>query len=160
MSEENIMEGIHKAIFAALANKVQHIGNVLAKDSRELATKLDIRAFDDFYEGIDAIVEASQKMISLILGSDVAHEPYVLGGKAPSWTPIKPLIAWVEKKALSWVDKETNEPLSVKQMAYMIRAKIKREGSHWSEGRNIFKMVFEKREEWIYKELDNLQVAI
>jgi hypothetical protein len=58
--------------------------------------------------------------------SDAPHSRYVLGGKVPSWTPIKPLISWVEKKKLSWVDKSDKKFRAI-QMAYMIRIKYHRE---------------------------------
>ena len=43
--------------------------------------------------------------------SKVFREPDLptLPGKVPSWTPIAPLIAWVERKHLSWTDKETGK---------------------------------------------------
>jgi len=50
-----------------------------------------------------------------------------LPGKVPSWTPIAPLIGWVERKHLSWTDKETGKALTVAESAYLIRGKIKRE---------------------------------
>ena len=56
----------------------------------------------------------------LRVGSNVKHEPFVLGGKVPSWTPIAPLIAWVELKHLSWTDKETGKLLTVAEIAYLV----------------------------------------
>jgi len=81
--------------------------------------------------------------------SDAPHSNYVLGGKVPSWTPIKPLIAWVEKKRFSWVDK-SGKKLTVKQIAYMIRNKIKREGIR---ERNVFQEVLEAELAWIESQL-------
>jgi hypothetical protein len=79
--------------------------------------------------------------------SRVPYAKYIAGGKRPSWTPIEPLVGWVKRKKLSWVDKRTGDRLSVTQMAYMIRCKIKREGIR---ERNVF-------EEVMRDELDNIK---
>ena len=93
----------------------------------------------------------------LRVGSNVKHEPFVLGGKVPSGTPIAPLLAWVERKHLSWTDKETGKALTVSQIAYLIRGKIKREGI---AARNVFAQVVANREQWIYNQLNDIEVSI
>jgi hypothetical protein len=95
--------------------------------------------------------------MQLRVGSNVKHEPYVLGGKVPSWTPIAPLISWVERKGLDWTDKNTGESLSVEQMAYMVQSKIKAKGI---EGRNIFAEIIENKKDWIYAQLRNVEVSV
>ena len=102
-------------------------------------------------------VEVGSSSIALIVGSNVPHEPFVLGGKAPSWTPLEPLKAWVERKNLSWVDKKSGKALTIEQMAYMIRAKIKREGI---PARNVFAEVIKNRESWIFQQLDSIEVVL
>jgi hypothetical protein len=76
-----------------------------------------------------------------------------MGGKVASWTPIVPLIAWVERKKLSWCDKKGNK-LTAKQMAYMIRNKIKREGI---KERNVFQEVLNQELTWIESQIAELQ---
>ncbi len=80
-----------------------------------------------------------------------------LPGKVPSWTPIAPLIAWVERKHLSWTDKETGKALTVAEIAYLIRGKIKREGI---AARNVFATVIANREQWIYQQLNDIEVSL
>ncbi len=93
----------------------------------------------------------------LRVGSNVRHEPFVLGGKVPSWTPIAPLIAWVERKHLSWTDKEAGKLLTVAEIAYLIRGKIKLEGI---AARNVFASVISNREQWIYQQLNDIEVSL
>lgn len=147
---------IYQAIYAALEQRVHLIGNILVADSNKEAKKQGI-GDGDFYNAIGYIVEDIPDGMILHLGSDIEYEQYVLGGKVPSWTPIKPLIAWVERKALSWADKKTGKQLTVEQMAYMIRSKIKREGI---PARNIFETVINNRDEWIYQQLDSIEVKL
>ena len=111
----------------------------------------------DFYQNTGYEVLFGNSGVELIVGSNVKHEQYVLGGKEPSWTPIAPLISWVERKDLKWTDKKTGFQLKVEQIAYMIRAKIKREGI---EGRNVFAEVIKNKQEWIYKQLDSIEIAL
>ena len=95
--------------------------------------------------------------MQLRVGSNVKHEQYVFGGNEPSWTPIKPLISWVERKGLSWADKKTGVQLKVEQIAYMIRAKIMREGI---EPRNVYETVIENRVPWILEQLNGIEVRV
>ena len=83
-------------------------------------------------------METNDSGMTLRVGSNVKHEPFVLGGKVPSWTPIAPLKSWVERKGLSWTDKKSGKLLTVEQIAHMIQAKIKREGI---AARNVFAQV-------------------
>lgn len=147
---------IYKAIYAAFEQRVHLIGNKLVADSNKEAKKIGI-GDGDFYNAIGYIVEDIPDGMILHLGSDIEYEQYVLGGKDPSWTPIKPLIAWVKRKGLTWSDKKTGKQLKVEQMAYMIRSKIRREGI---PARNIFETVINNREEWIYQQLDSIEVKL
>jgi len=91
--------------------------------------------------------------------SKVFREPDLptLPGKVPSWTPIAPLIAWVERKHLSWTDRETGKALTVAEIAYLIKGKIKREGI---AARNVFASVISNREQWIYQQLNDIEVSL
>ena len=111
----------------------------------------------DFYGNTGYLVENSPDAMILRVGSNVKHEPFVLGGKVPSWTPITPLIAWVECKHLSWSDKETGRLLTVAEIAYLIRGKIKREGI---AARNVFASVIANWEQWINQQLNSIEVSL
>jgi len=148
---------IYRAIFAAIESRLHLIGSVIDGESRRLILERDIKAEGDFLANTGYEVEVGSASIDLIVGSNVPHEPFVLGGKAPSWTPLEPLKAWVERKNLSWVDKKSGKQLSIEQMAYMIRAKIKREGI---PARNVFAEVIKNRESWIFQQLDSIEVSL
>jgi len=79
------------------------------------------------------------------------------GGKVPSWTPIAPLKSWVERKGISWTDKKSGKLLTVDQIAHMIQGKIKREGI---AARNVFASVIANREQWIYEQLNDIEVSL
>lgn len=161
------LQEIYRAIMEVLTRKVHYIGNKLNVEAqREAIRVVDHGSYSgryiydqgDFYNAMAYVVtQVSHDTVALRLGSNVKHEPYVLGGKVPSWTPIAPLIAWVERKGLAWVDKDTGEPLSVETMAYMIRGAIKRRGI---PARNVYQEVIKNHEEWILKELENMAVTV
>ena len=69
---------------------------------------------------------------------------------------MQPLKEWVERKRLSWLDKK-GKPLDYEQIVYMIRAKIKREGI---PARNVFAEVIKNKQQWIYEQLDSMQVNL
>ena len=148
---------IYRAIFAAIESRLHLIGSVIDGEARRLILERDIKSEGDFLANTGYEVEVGNSSIDLIVGSNVAHEPFVLGGKVPSWTPLEPLKAWVERKNLSWVDKKSGKALSIEQMAFMIRAKIKREGI---PARNVFAEVIRKRESWIFQQLDSIEVSL
>ena len=64
---------------------------------------------------------------------------------------------WVARKGLDWVDKKTGGQLTIEQMAYMIRGKIKREGV---AERNVFAEVIQNQEKWIFSQLDSIEVVL
>ena len=100
---------IYRAIFAAIESRLHLIGSVIDGEARRLILERDIKAEGDFLANTGYEVDVGSSSIDLIVGSNVPHEPYVLGGKVPSWTPIEPLKAWVERKNLSWVDKKSGQ---------------------------------------------------
>lgn len=151
------MREIYRAIYNALESKMHLIGSVIDGEARREILAEKIYDKGDFYANAGYLVESDNEGLTLRVGSNVAHEPFVLGGKVPSWTPIAPLKAWVERKSLGWVDQKSGKPLSVEQMAYMIRGKIRREGI---EARNVYATVLERREEWIYGQLNSIEVAL
>lgn len=154
---DEIMRSIYHAILDALESKLHLLGGVIDRDARREILKQKIYDKGDFYRNAGYVVTVQNDGMTLQVGSNVAHEPYVLGGKVPSWTPIAPLIAWVERKNLSWADKATGKALSAVQMAYMIRGKIRREGI---PARNVYQEVINNREQWIYQQLNSIEVKL
>ncbi|MDD2229179.1 MAG: hypothetical protein PHY48_07205 [Candidatus Cloacimonetes bacterium] len=154
---DELMREIYLAIYAALESRLHLIGSVIDAESRKEILAQQIYDKGDFYGNTGYLVETSPSAMILRVGSNVRHEPFVLGGKVPSWTPIAPLIAWVERKHLSWTDKETGKLLTVAEIAYLIRGKIKKEGI---AARNVFAEVIANREQWIYQQLNSIEVSL
>ena len=154
------MQEIYQAVMAAALQKMHFIGNVLvAKSKRKILTD-NIKAEGDFYANTEYRVLQDADKITLHIGSNVPHEPYVLGGKVPSWTPLKPLKAWVERKDLGWTHKagkHKGEEMTVEDMARAIMFKIKAKGI---PERNVFADVIEKEVDWIFAQLDSLEVVL
>jgi len=157
MSGDELMTAIYKAILEALESRLHLIGSVLDGDARRLTQERGIYDKGDFYGNLGYILTMEDDGITLHVGSNVKHEPFVLGGKVPSWTPLAPLKAWIERKHLSWQDKKPGLDLTIEQIAYLIRGKIKREGI---AERNVIAEVIEKRESWIIQQLDSIQVVL
>ena len=156
-SPDELMVEIYRAIYTALESRLHLIGSVIDAESRKEILAQQIYDKGDFYGNTGYLLETSRIAMILRVGSNVRHEPFVLGGKVPSWTPIAPLIAWVERKHLSWTDKETGKALTVAEIAYLIRGKIKREGI---AARNVFAEVIANREQWIYQQLNSIEVSL
>ncbi len=155
--EDTLMLQIYKAIYQAITEKLYLIGSVIDGDARRLTLELGIYDKGDFYDNIGFLVETKAEGMTLRVGSNIKHEPFVLGGKVPSWTPLEPLKSWVERKHLAWIDRKTGTPLTVTEIAYLIRNKIKREGI---KERNVFQMILDKKEEWIYSQLNSIEVRL
>ncbi len=153
----DLMREIYQAIYAALESRVYLIGSILDADARREIIAQRIYDKGDFYDNAGYLVQATNDGMSLRVGSNVKHEPFVLGGKVPSWTPISPLKSWVERKGLSWTDKKSGKLLTVDQIAYLIRGKIRREGI---AARNVYEAVIKNREAWIYQQLDSIEVKL
>ena len=145
-----------KAIYAILNQRMHRIGNKLLNEAKD---KILSQIYDkgDFYAFTAYIVTNKSNSIHLQIGSNVKHEPFVLGGKVPSWTPFAPIKAWVERKGLSWVDRKTGKALSVDQMAWMVIHKIKQKGI---PARNVFAEVLSEHKSWIISQFDNIQGVI
>ncbi len=156
-SPEELMIEIYRAIYSALESRLHLIGSVLDAESRKEILSQQIYDKGDFYGNTGYLLQTTDTAMILRVGSNVRHEPCVLGGKVPSWTPIAPLLAWVERKHLSWTDKETGKALTVAEIAYLIRGKIKREGI---AARNVFESVISNREQWIYQQLNDIEVSL
>ena len=157
MSPEELMVEIYRAIYAALESRLHLIGSVIDADSRKEILTQQIYDKGDFYGNTGYVVVTNDSGMTLRVGSNVRHEPFVLGGKVPSWTPIAPLKSWVERKGISWTDKKSGKLLTVEQIAHMIQAKIKREGI---AARNVFAQVIANREQWIYQQLNSIEVSL
>ena len=156
-SPVELMIEIYRAIYAALESRLHLIGSVIDADARKEILAQQIYDKGDFYGNTGYLVETTDTAMILRVGSNVKHEPFVLGGKVPSWTPIAPLIAWVERKHLSWTDKETGKALTVAEIAYLIRGKIKQKGI---AARNVFAQIIANREQWIYQQLNSIEVSL
>ena len=154
---DDIMREVYRAIYADLESRLHLIGSVIDADSRKEILAKQIYDKGDFYGNTGYLVQTDPSSMILRVGSNVKHEPFVLGGKMPSWTPIAPLIAWVESKNLSWTEKKTGKQLTVAEIAYLIRGKIKREGI---AARNVFAQVIANREQWIYQQLNDIKVSL
>ncbi len=148
---------ILRAIYTAIESKLHLIGSVIEGKTRRLILEKDIKDKGDFYQNTSYAVSFNSSSIDLVVGSNVPHEQYVLGGKVPSWTPIQPLKDWVARKGLDWVDKKTGKQLTIGQIAYLIRGKIKREGI---AERNVFAEVIKNQEKWIFSQLDSIEVVL
>jgi hypothetical protein len=132
MTEREFWQKIHNEIVKAL----NEIGSTIIGKSKQMILDREIYARGDFYRNSEYVQKGNLRAgYSVQFGSNVKHEPYVLGGKEPSWTPLEPLKAWVERKGLNWTDKKTGTALTTEQMARLIRGKIKREGI---PARNVF----------------------
>ncbi len=153
----NTNQEILRAIFKAIESRLHRIGSVIEGEARRLILQQNIKDKGDFLQNTGYAIQIGSNSIDLAVGSNVPHEQYVLGGKVPSWTPIEPLKAWVERKGLAWVDKKTEKQLSIEQMAFMIRSKIKREGI---PERNVFAVVIKNKQQWIYNQLDSIEVVL
>ena len=154
---DEVMVEVYRAIYSALESRLHLIGSVIDAESRKEILAQQIYDKGDFYGNTSYLLQTTDTAMILRVGSNVRHEPFVLGGKVPSWTPISPLIAWVERKHLSWTDKETGKALTVAEIAYLIRGKIKREGI---AARNVFATVIANREQWIYQQLNDIEVSL
>jgi len=153
----NTNQEILRAIFKAIESRLNRIGSVIEGEARRLILQQNIKDKGDFLQNTGYAIQVGSSSIDLAVGSNVSHEQYVLGGKVPSWTPIEPLKAWVERKGLAWIDKKTGKQLSIEQMAYMIQAKIKREGI---PERNVFAEVIKNKQQWIYNQLNSIEVVL
>ena len=153
----NTADEVLRAIYHVLNQKMHFVGNTLVRLSKEKIIEQKINAFGDFYESTAYFVTRKTNSIGMVIGSNVKHEPYVLGGKVPSWTPLAPIKAWVERKGLAWVDKKTKMELTVEQMAWMIIRKIKQKGI---PARNVFADVLKNEKDWIISQFNNIQVSI
>ncbi len=151
------LEAIRQAFLAELEKPLHQIGTIVSQDAKQAVLDKGIKDKGDFYRNLDYLVVKRAAGLGVVVGSRVRHEPYVLGGKVPSWAPFKKLKSWVERKNLNWTDRKTGKELTVDQMAGMIQSKIRREGI---KARNIYIDILKKRENWIMNLLDNLEVTI
>ncbi len=144
------MPDIWSLIYNEITKALHEIGSTLVKDAKRVILDKEIKDKGDFYRNTTYIVSGNlDKGMRLQYGSNVAHEPYVLGGKEPSWTPLAPIVGWVQRRGLSWTDKQGNL-LTIEQMARMIIHKIKREGI---AARNVFADILKDRNSYIMRRL-------
>jgi hypothetical protein len=110
MSEADIMGEVFRAILDVLESTLYKIGSVIDAEARkamiaETGGRKYIYDKGDMFRNATFVVTRRETGLDLRVGSNVKHEPFVLGGKVPSWTPLAPIKAWVERKHLSWQDK-------------------------------------------------------
>ncbi len=148
---------IKNAVLQVVESYLYRIGSRIEGKARRIVIAKNIKDKDDFYQALGYRVLPIKDGLTLRVGSNVKHEQYVLGGKVPSWTPIEPLLAWVERKNLKWYDSKTNKELKALQIAYMIRGKIKREGI---KARNIFAEILESEEAYIINQFNSIEVQL
>jgi len=152
----NLSNEVIRAIDKAMEKALHHIGSVIDGEAREAILAQKIYDKGDYYRNTTYIVRGGFPRYEVRFGSNVRHEPYVLGGKEPSWTPFAPIKSWVERKGLSWVDKR-GKVLNVNEIAWMIIYKIKRNGI---KGRNVYETIMKNREKWIYQRLRMVKVEL
>jgi len=140
------LEAIIEALEGKIADRISHYKPYPIYATGEFLDKLT-----------HSVTEENGSLIARIWSD--AHSPegekyakYVLGGRVPSDTPIKPLIAWVERKKLAWFDRAGNK-LTAEQIAYIVREKIRRVGV---KERNVFQEVLKEQMNWIESELNKL----
>jgi hypothetical protein len=85
---DEIMVEVYRAIFSALESRLHLIGSLIDAESRKEILGQQIYDKGDFYGNTGYLVETSPDAMILRVGSNVRHEPLVLGGKVPSWAPI------------------------------------------------------------------------
>ena len=142
-----------KRIYDEIIKALYEIGYTITGDAKRMCFEKKIYAFGDFERNIKPVVSGNLSAgMRLQVGSNVAHEPYVLGGKQPSWTPFVPILAWVEKKGLEWVDKR-KKVMTAEQIAWTIIHFIKREGI---PARNIFAEILTDRKSYVMNRLQRI----
>jgi len=146
---------IWNQIYNEIEKALYEIGATVEGDAKRMILDRDIRDKGDFYRNTGYLVSGDlSSSMRLQVGSKVKHEPYVLGGKLPSWTPYAPILGWVQRKGLNWTDKR-GRLLEPKQIAWMVIGKIKREGI---PARNIFEEILKDRNAYITKRLQNIKI--
>ena len=104
------LEAMAETLEGKIAHRISNYQPHPIYDTGEFLNKLQHSVID---LGDDIVVQ---------IWSDTPHAKYVLGGLVPQWVPLKPLIAWVERKRLNWVDKQ-GKKLTAVQMAKIIKLK-------------------------------------
>lgn len=141
------MQDIWALIYHGIERALHEIGSELVKAGKRIILDKNILDKRDFYLNTDYNVSGNlNTKMRLQVGSNVAHEQYVLGGKQPSWTPLAPILGWVQRRALSWTDRITGREMSITQIAWMVIRKIKREGI---KARNVFADILKDRKSFI-----------
>lgn len=159
------LAAIRAQVWDAIESRLNSIGSVIRDEAKNLM--LEERTTNgqahkyiydkgDFYRNSGYVVQMGKEPL-LRVGSNVKHEPWVMGGKVPSWTPFDPLKAWVERKGLDWTteDKKTGKirHLDIDEIVSLIQIHHLREGI---PARDVFADVMRKREVWINEQLNSI----
>ncbi len=147
----NEFDELARRIVGGYRKKLDSVGNHLKGQLVKEASKRKIRAKGDFINNMSHEVSETKTGLVLRLGSRVDHAKYVLGGKVPSWTPIAPLLEWIEDRKIVWWD--GNRKMKDKEIAFLIARKHSRQGI---EERNIVRDVVDRREGWIRRQVASM----
>lgn len=146
---DNFSHLILQEIYKHFEDRLELIGEVLEGKIAERTANYPIYDRGEFYRKLSHSVSKQPEEFRLTFWSNTPHAKFVLGGKVPSNTPIKPLKQWVLRKKLSWLDKKGNK-LTADQMAYMIQSKIRRKGI---KERNVLMETIKEELSWIESQL-------
>lgn len=81
-SLDEIIVEVYRAIYAALESRLHLIDSVIDADSRKEILAKQIYDKGDFYGNTGYLLQTTDTAMVLRVGSNVKHEPFVLGGKA------------------------------------------------------------------------------
>jgi len=150
MTEQELWETVSEDVVLRLERVAYLINDKIA----ERAIKDNIRDTGQFADSFTYKIDYDAQGYTLLFWNRARHSNYVLGGsqywkKLPA---LKPILAWVERKKLAWVDDDGNKKTAL-QMAFMIRSKIFRDGL---PERNVFQDVVREEMDWIESELQKV----
>jgi len=140
------LEAIAETLEGKIAHRISNYKPYPIYDTGEFLNKLE-----------HSVTEEEGALVARIWSdakspSGEKYTKYILGGKPPHFVPLKPLVAWVERKKLSWTDK-SGKRLTAIQMAYIVQSKIKRVGI---KERHVFREVLEEEMSWIEDQLKKI----
>jgi len=135
------LEAIAEVLEGKIAHRISNYQPYPIYYTGEFLNKLQHNVTED---GNDIVMQ---------IWSHTPHAKFVLGGMVPQWVALDPLVKWVERKRLSWVDKQ-GKKLTAIQMATIIQLKIKRVGV---KERNVFREILEEEMSWIEEQLSNIK---
>ena len=79
MMGDDIMREVYRAIYTALESRLHLSGSVIDAESRKEILAQQIYDKGDFYGNTGYLVQTDPNSMILRVGSNVKHEPFVLG---------------------------------------------------------------------------------